>query len=610
LKNRFDLNLSKSFKILNASDRKKIYLVVGLNVLLGFLDLIGVAAVGLIGALAVAGFGASVPSSRIGQILEFLSLNNFVFQEQVALLGIGAGFTFIVRTISSIYINRRIMFFFSRKGASISNELFAKVLGQSLNGVRTRTTQEYVYLFGDGVTNLTIGTLATAATITSDIILLVILITGIFVADFTLGLTILMAFGFLALALNKITAKRARNIGSRDAKLSLKTYTTISETIMGFRELYARNMLGNSVKDFQKIRNEHSEILAQRQFLPIFSKYVIECVVIFLALSVAAFQFLTGSAGQAVAALSIFLGAGSRIAPAVLRIQQGLVTLRASAKSTEITLTLITELQDYEPVVGTTYPLELEHAEFFGDINIDRLHFKYKNDSNFALENISIEIPAGIFVAIIGPSGSGKSTLVDAILGLLEINHGSIAISGMRPRDAIMKWPGAIAYVPQAIVLKNQSLLQNVLSGYPDTDSNRQRSTEILTKVHLVELANSLPEGFDSGIGENGDKISGGQAQRLGLARALFPNPKVLFLDEATSALDSETESLISHTLSELHGKTTIVTIAHRLNTIRNADLVIYLNNGKAEAIGTFDYVNSKIPGLASQINTTRPPKN
>ncbi len=605
----FKSDMQKALRILTTEDKRKMYLVVGLNVVLGFVDLIGVAAVGVIGALAVAGFGASVTSPRIQEVLSFLGLGDLSFQAQVAILGTAAGSAFVLRTIASIYINRRIMFFFSRKGASIAIDLYAKVLGQSLTGLRKRTSQEYAYLFGEGVTNLTVGTLATAATITSDLILLIILITGVLVVDFTSGLTLFVAFGMLALILNKITSRRARNIGKKDANLSTKTYAAMYESILGFKELYAGSLLGASIGNFQKLKNEHSEILAQRQFLPILSKYVIEGTVILLALSVAAFQFLSGSAGQAVAALSLFLGAGSRIAPAILRIQQALVTIRASSKSTELTLALIKDLENVNPQEFKLHPLDLDHFGFDGKILLQNVQFKYKNQSSFALNEISLNIPAGSFVAIIGPSGSGKSTLVDAMLGLLELDDGTITISGVSPDIAVNRWPGAIAYVPQSIVLTNQSILQNVLCGHPPIEKNTKRAVEVLAKVHLTELVETLPNGFHSEIGENGGKLSGGQAQRLGLARALFQNPKILILDEATSALDGETESLISEMLDDLHGSTTIVTIAHRLNTVKKADIVLYLENSKIGAVGTFEYVASRFPGLDSQVNETKVPK-
>jgi ABC-type multidrug transport system fused ATPase/permease subunit len=145
-------------------------------------------------------------------------------------------------------------------------------------------------------------------------------------------------------------------------------------------------------------------------------------------------------------------------------------------------------------------------------------------------------------------------------------------------------------------------MVKNILSGYPETDFNRKRALDVLERVHLKELAIALPNGFDSEIGERGDKLSGGQAQRLGVARALFSNPQLLFLDEATSALDGETESLISETLEQLRGTTTIVTIAHRLKTVKKADLVIYLERGRIKFSGSFEEVSSQIPGLAGQI--------
>ena len=597
-------DLREAITILSKKDLNKIVVVVGLNLALGLLDLLGVAAVGLVGALSVVGFGASSPSPRINRVMEFLHLSNLDFQHQVAILGIAAGSAFILRTVSSIYINKRIMYFFSRKGAYLASEIYAKVLGQNLTGVRRRTSQEYTYLFGEGITNLTIGTLATAATIVSELILLSVIVIGIFFADVTLGITMLITFGLLGYFLNRVTGKRAKLIGIKDASLSMKSYLAVSESILGFPELYAGNLLGNSVCNFQSLKIQHSEVLAQRQFLPIFSKYIIESAVIFLALSVAALQFILGSAGEAVGALAIFLGAGSRIAPAVLRIQQGLVTFRSSSKSTELTLTLISELDELRPLEGGIPNLELDHRDFVGAVQISNLSFQYEGAVDSTLENISIEIPPGTFVAIIGPSGAGKSTLVDAILGLVELNRGHVTISGQRPKVAINRWPGAVAYVPQSIVLTNQSIIRNVLSGYPETEFNCQRALDMLGKVHLSELSLTLPNGFESEIGERGDKLSGGQSQRLGLARALFSNPRLLILDEATSALDGETENLISETLEQLRGSTTIVTIAHRLNTVKKADLVIYLENGRIKFSGNFEAVSRQVPGLADQIQT------
>jgi ABC-type multidrug transport system fused ATPase/permease subunit len=265
---------------------------------------------------------------------------------------------------------------------------------------------------------------------------------------------------------------------------------------------------------------------------------------------------------------------------------------------------LISELTCLHPLEGVKANLTLEHKDFEGTVEISNLNFKYPGTSNFVLNDISLKIPAGTFVAIIGPSGAGKSSLVDATLGLVGLDKGLVLISGQEPKVAINKWPGAVAYVPQSIVLTNESMIENVISGYVQTEINRKRALEMLDLVHLSEIAITLPNGFDSKIGERGEKLSGGQAQRLGLARALFSNPQLLFLDEATSALDGETEKLVSETLEKLRGSTTIITIAHRLNTVKNADLVIYLERGQIRFSGSFQEVSSQVPGLASQIQS------
>ena len=171
----------------------------------------------------------------------------------------------------------------------------------------------------------------------------------------------------------------------------------------------------------------------------------------------------------------------------------------------------------------------------------------------------------------------------------------------MPPLDALNKWPGAAAYVPQDVVLSNGSIRENVGLGYPKDVATDAMVLNALRVAHLDEFVKGLSEGLDTQIGERGAKISGGQRQRLGIARAMFTRPHLLVLDEATSALDGETEAAISDAIHELRGSTTVVMIAHRLSTVRNADIVVYLDKGRILAQGTFDEVREAVPDFDRQ---------
>jgi ABC-type bacteriocin/lantibiotic exporter with double-glycine peptidase domain len=275
--------------------------------------------------------------------------------------------------------------------------------------------------------------------------------------------------------------------------------------------------------------------------------------------------------------------------------------MKSSTSSAAPTLKLIQELNNFSPDTSPSLPLNLKHEYFSGKLSVSNLDFSYTDSERRTIQNLSFEIEAGEFVAIVGPSGAGKTTLADLILGVIEPDSGEVVISGLPSSVAIKKWPGAIAYVPQDVLIVRGSVLENVSLGYPITGESERLALQALEIAELHEFVRQLPNGLRSEMGERGAKISGGQRQRLGLARALFTNPRLLVLDEATSSLDGETEAKIAHQISSLRGQTTLIVIAHRLSTVRNADKVIYLNHGRIESIGTFNQVRDAIPDFDNQ---------
>ncbi len=242
-------------------------------------------------------------------------------------------------------------------------------------------------------------------------------------------------------------------------------------------------------------------------------------------------------------------------------------------------------------------------TEFRPEVVVEDINYRYENESDFEIRNLSLKISSGEHVAFVGPSGSGKTTLVDIILGVLRPVSGLVTISGIPPLEAFKSWPQLVSYVPQQTVISNRSLRENILLGLEDSSESDGKIEEVLIKSGLENLINDLPDGLDTVLGDNGFKLSGGQRQRIGIARALFTDPLLLVMDEATSALDASTEDDITKTLRKLKKKMTLITIAHRLSTVREADRVFYLNKGCVEAVGTFEEVRTKIPNFDKQAN-------
>jgi ABC-type multidrug transport system fused ATPase/permease subunit len=171
--------------------------------------------------------------------------------------------------------------------------------------------------------------------------------------------------------------------------------------------------------------------------------------------------------------------------------------------------------------------------------------------------------------------------------------------------EAIEKWPGAIAYVPQDVLIINGSIRENVALGYPLENATDKLVNDALRIASLADFVDSLPDALETNLGERGARLSGGQRQRIGIARALFTKPKLLVLDEATSSLDSMTEESISNDIKSLKGSTTVIIIAHRLSTVKDADRVVYIEQGRILAVGTFDEVRSLVPDFDKQARLT-----
>jgi ATP-binding cassette, subfamily B, bacterial PglK len=591
----------KSLKIIPPDNRKRVLQATLLQVGLAVLDLIGVAAIGIIGALSVTGIQSQPTSDRVLQILEFLRLDSFSFQAQVAVLGFSACAIFILRTVFSIIVTRKILFFLSRQGALISARLLNQLLGQSLLQIQSRSTQEIIYSLTLGVSAITLGVLATAVALIADASLLIILLFALFSVDLILALTSVLFFGLMGYVLYRTMSIKAKKLGVINAQLSVVNNEKTIEVLDSYREAVVRNTRENYVKEITTFRLKLADTLAEMQFMPSISKYVIESGVVVGAVLIAGVQFAIFDAPTAVATLSVFLAAGTRLGPAVLRIQQNLIQIKGAAGLAGPTLLLVDSLSSSEPLNDVATQYSREHEDFEADVEVSKVSFTYPGELTPTLCCLDLTVSSGKSLAIVGPSGSGKTTLVDVLLGLLNPDGGEVLISKLPPTDAIVRWPGSVAYVPQNVAIINGSIRANVTLGYsvgPETD---EYIYEALRLAQLLDLVKSMPEGLDTNVGERGTKLSGGQRQRLGIARALFTNPKLLVLDEATSSLDGQTESDISEAINSLHGHVTVVLIAHRLSTVRSADQVIYLSQGEIIARGSFEEVRNAVPEFEKQ---------
>jgi ABC-type multidrug transport system fused ATPase/permease subunit len=594
-------NLARASKVLNRSDRRKLSFVAVAQVGMGFLDLFGIAIIGVLGALAITGVQSGQPGDRVWAALRLMRLDTFQFQTQVAVLALIAGALLTGRTILSMYFTKRILYFLSLRGASISSSLISKLVREPLLKVQERTTQQTLYSVTAGVNSLVLGVIAVAVSLVADIALLIVIALGLLYVDTFIAVSSFLFFATIGFILYYLMNVRATALGKENAVLTIASNQKINEVFTSYRELIVRNRRSYYAREIAQQRMVLARTQAEASFMTNYSKFIFEIAVVVGAILISASQFILHDAGRAIGTLSVFLAAGTRVAPAILRIQQGAVQIKGSLGAAQPTLDLLDELGDLNVAEEFEDVLSFDHKNFVSEIKITDVSLTYPENSWPSIHKVSAEIKESSIVAIVGPSGAGKTTLVDVLLGVIEPDHGDVKISGISPIDAISKWPGAISYVPQDVLIVEGTIRHNVALGFPSSSIENDRILSAIEDAALGEFVKSLPNGLDTQVGENGAKLSGGQRQRLGIARALYTNPKLLVLDEATSALDGETELLVTDSIQKLKGRVTVVLIAHRLSTARNADIVIYMQSGQLQALGTFDEVRKQIPNFDHQ---------
>jgi ABC-type multidrug transport system fused ATPase/permease subunit len=215
------------------------------------------------------------------------------------------------------------------------------------------------------------------------------------------------------------------------------------------------------------------------------------------------------------------------------------------------------------------------------EVKIDHITYHYPNSDKLIFDDASVSFPIGKSIGIVGSSGAGKTTVIDILLGLLKLQGGRVLADDVDIKTHYREWLANVGYIPQMIFLLDADIRKNVAFGVPEDEIDEEKLWYALKEAQLDEFVKALPEGVNTGIGERGIRLSGGQRQRIGIARALYNDPEVLILDEATSALDNDTEAAIMESINRLHGRKTLIIIAHRLQTIEKCDMVYRVENGK-----------------------------
>ena len=560
------------FSLLEEKDR--VYLgVIGLcQVVLNFMDLVGIALIGVVGAVSVNGLQSKTVGNRADQVLNLLKLSNLSFESQVVLLSLISALVLITKTLLSLFFSRKLIRFLAFRNAELSSKIFQKILKQNFLKLNMRTPQENYYYATAGAEAIFSGVIYSIVSLITDFSLLIILVIGLLVVDWIIGMTALLFFGSLSLFLFIYYSKTSRLNGIKFGKLSIKSSEMFFQIFKSFKEIFVTNRQQYYISRISKVRFDYARLFTVRQSIPVTLKYIMEVALVIGCAIIALIQYSFYDVARATATLSVFFAASSRIIPALVRIQQSALKIRQSSGEAEDTLKFFWETTAVEQ---DTYS---SNNKLFSDVLIpeilvENVSFKYPGSKNWIFKNVSLEINPGEFVAIVGSSGVGKSTFVDLLLGIISPTSGEIKISGENPQTAILHFSGEISYMSQDSSLFHGTIRDNILLGRTNFSDNE--IYEAIESANGSEILSNLPDGLGTYLGESGFGLSGGQLQRLALARALLSRPKILILDEPTSSLDTNSESALNKTFKELKGKVTLIIVAHKKVTIEAADKII-----------------------------------
>ena len=421
-------------------------------------------------------------------------------------------------------------------------------------------------------------------TLMSDAIVFVFLVTFCFLQDPTMTILIAGVLLLLLVLIKKVLKPILHKAGEDNQNYYSGLFKWISQTVQGIKEVKISCKEQYFVSEYVKCGKGYVDAVQKYSLFNQVPKLLIETICVICMIGYMMFMILTGvNSEDMLTTLTAFAAAALVLLPCVNRVNNQINNI---SYFEPFFMGVSDNLQDEISGVKVDMSYATDSDEklpITEQIELKDIVYAYPNTEKLIFDKADLTIPVGASVGIVGTSGAGKSTVVDILLGLLEVKSGQILADGQDVKTRYRAWLKNIGYIPQMIFMLDETIRKNVAFGVPEDKIDEERLWEVLKEAQLDEFIKTLPEGLDTGIGERGIRLSGGQRQRIGIARALYNNPEVLILDEATSALDNDTEAAIMESINRLHGKKTLIIIAHRLQTIEKCDMVYRVENGKAE---------------------------
>lgn len=521
--------------------------------------------------------------SYVRNVTEFLRIRT---NEDLILL--------IIFTVILVYIFKNIFFIFF---AWIKTRYACKVQREcSVYMMQSYMNRGYGFFLNWNVNELTQGVVGDVASLYQIINGLLQTVTQIMIvaficiymcyADWQIALGVILSALICLLIIFVFFRRRMLQAGIRLRTYSILSSQALLQAFQGIKEVLVMRKQKYFVKEFEENTIKRQNAMVVQNIGAEIPAYIIEAVCIIGIMTILGIRIVNISNPQNfVAVLASFAIGAFRILPALGKISNSINMISSSMPGLNAVYENIVEARKYN---DQFYNVETEDEEqyrgltFEKSVSIRNLSFAYNSEQKKVLNQLSLEIPKGKSIAFVGESGAGKSTLADLILGVLRPDEGEVLLDDINIRKIPGLWGRLIGYVPQSIYLSDTSICKNIAFGIDESEIDEDEVKVALEKADLLDFVLRLPNGIHTKVGDRGVRLSGGQRQRIGIARALYHDPEILILDEATSALDNETEKAVMEAIDSLHGKMTLIIIAHRLTTIKNCDVIYEIVDGKA----------------------------
>ena len=585
-------NLIKNiFNLLSTKEKRKFKFLFLFFIITGIFEIAGIA--------SIAPFMAVVSSPEIIQNNNYLNnvYNYFGFtstNDFLVMLGVLVILLLVISNSIAALTVWKLTSFANNQSHVLSVKLLKSYLSNSyeffLNNNSSTLEKNILSEVFRGVS----GVMLPALLLIVKLIIVTFILILLIVVNPTITFASIFILGGLYLLMYKFMRSYLMEIGISFTKVDSERYKLVKEVLSGIKNLKLNGNESEFVKQYSIPSKLHAKYATQNSLITQMPRYLVETISFSGIVGIIIYFIYQGErVDEVIPLISIFALASYRLAPALQQIYHSISQIKYTLPAINL---LVTDIKDDHEILFKDLS-DKDLLEYKSLLVLNNVSFKYLNSKKESLSNISVNIAPNTTVGIVGETGSGKTTLVDLILGLITPSSGSFSVDGVNlDKDNLALWQRNIGYVPQDIFLLDNTIARNIAFTATDENIAIEDIKFVCRIAGISEFIEQLPEGYQAVVGERGSKLSGGQIQRIGIARALYKNPSVIVFDEATSALDNITEKIVMEAVNNLSHKKTIIMISHRLSSIRNCDIIHVMDKGSIVDSGSYDeLINTSI---------------